>query len=57
MFSAWFCVCVSVIDRIDIGLDQSLSMPRVLINTASCVSNDLCFVYELVFNIAGVVRT
>ena len=29
LFSGWFCACVAVVDRIDIGLDQSLSMPKV----------------------------
>ncbi|GFU25408.1 NPC intracellular cholesterol transporter 1 [Nephila pilipes] len=28
IFSAWFCLSVGVIDQIDIGLDQKLSMPQ-----------------------------
>ena len=29
VFVAWFCVCVALVPHIDIGLDQSLSMPEV----------------------------
>ena len=33
VFVAWFCACVAMIPYIDIGLDQSLSMPEVRLFT------------------------
>jgi len=28
VFVAWACICLSVINKLDLGLDQTLSMPQ-----------------------------
>lgn len=42
LFFAWACFCIALIPKVQVGLDQQLSMPRVGVNeswwsTCTCI--------------------